>query len=660
LNKKVNNTEMDFTRRHPASNAVFPGSGMRPGIVRIFVISILALSGFFGSSFAAQQDSLRQPIPADSIVFGIDSLKASPHPAAKNIPRLKTEYYSLDGKAHPATDSVTTVVHDFRRLLHLNYNGMADVFRNTPAYQIYDFNDMGIPRYVAGIGLLPHQTAVQMDGHVLNDPVSGLYNTRFISLEEVRQVEADPTTAASGARLSRQLDAVNVVSRPMVVDEPYTRLMFRQGDFGYSDLDIDFARRINPQSSIQLGGVSKYYDLIDYRGVQYRAALNYQIAGRIFSRTRLNMNRERTWSRNISEYEMYHYAESRDDAFSDLTWRSAADTSDYWHFAVEGMRARRTNYASVDTFHARYRFDRFTLSVERRQSLLNMVIFGGAALSQTAVWGSALDQKYEDSEGQAFLRMEMKPLPGLMLYPAIRYQYSRDLQIDASLHSLWLFSRGQIKALIGRFSRAPLRNETSVQNRSFSGNHDLKDENNLTILLSGRYNVLPSLAMESQAGQRRIEDEIVFDGEIFRNTSERVFSFVTADLYWTFWRLNLSAGGMAGNGDVQVAPKASFHSGLIYHDNWLNGRIIIDATANFYWFDRRRQMLYNPIVERFYWGAGESPAYTTFSYKLAATVKDAQFYLAMDNPLSYEYSVIQGYYEYYRRVQFGLNWVLWD
>jgi hypothetical protein len=34
--------------------------------------------------------------------------------------------------------------------------------------------------------------------------------------------------------------------------------------------------------------------------------------------------------------------------------------------------------------------------------------------------------------------------------------------------------------------------------------------------------------------------------------------------------------------------------------------------------------------------------------------------MAMDNPFSYDYEYIKGYKQYYRRVQFGVNWVLWD
>ena len=110
--------------------------------------------------------------------------------------------------------------------------------------------------------------------------------------------------------------------------------------------------------------------------------------------------------------------------------------------------------------------------------------------------------------------------------------------------------------------------------------------------------------------------------------------------------------------DVHLAPSRSIWLQARYHDTWFNGALITDAIGNIYWYDRTDAIHFNPIVERFYWSDDYNGAYYMLSYKLTATIKSAQLFIAMDNPLAWEYSIIKGYSEYYRRIRFGLNWVL--
>lgn len=630
------------------------------------VLSVFLICLITSGNLTAQQDSLRlqSAVSDTSIKTAIqpDSIQTIKTRERSRVFEISPVWRSLDRKLLLSNETSKWAIFDFNKIILQNYNGAADVFRTCSAYQIFDFMEMGQPRYVTALGLLPHQTAVQMDGHGMSDPIHGMYNTRFISLDEAQIVEADPITAGNSGGISNHLTGFSVASRIVTPDEPYTRLMYRAGDFGYTDLDIDFAHCLNKQMTVQLGGVSKYYDPTAYRGVQYRVAFNYQIAENIFSRTRLNMNRERTWSRNFSEFPLYHYGESRDDLISDLTWFTDSTRSGNWRFSAEVLRTRRTNRFAADKFHLRYRFDRYLLSVERTLTFQGLDLSGGVNVFQNKVWGGSFKRDYVDSGADGFVRLDYLVNHSLRLKPAlgINYGYGQNILLHPAVEAEYEFSKLKARGSISRKSRAPFRNERSFQHNAFSGNRNLKNERMTSILAAIQYSPFTFLNLNIEGGQRRLEDEIVFDGKTFDNGAERHVSYLAGTGQVRFWWFTFSGGGQINSSSAQISPKKSGWLQLTYHDAWLNGKVIIDAVGNVYWYDRHQRLYYNPVVERFYLGAGESPGYYTYTYKLAATVKDAQFFLAMDNPFSYQYSFVTGYYEFYRRLQFGVNWVLWD
>ena len=150
------------------------------------------------------------------------------------------------------------------------------------------------------------------------------------------------------------------------------------------------------------------------------------------------------------------------------------------------------------------------------------------------------------------------------------------------------------------------------------------------------------------------------DSTSFYNGPDRNFNYLELNTEYSLYKFSLELTGSLGDVKINLSPKKAFTGQLRYRDAWLKGAVIIDAVGSFHWYDVHNKIYYNPIVERIYWSNSEADGYYYFSFKIAATVKSAQLYMAMDNPMSYDYQYINGYYEFYRRVRFGVNWVLID
>jgi len=167
------------------------------------------------------------------------------------------------------------------------------------------------------------------------------------------------------------------------------------------------------------------------------------------------------------------------------------------------------------------------------------------------------------------------------------------------------------------------------------------------------------LFFETSLGYNQIQDEIIFADDSFKNGNDRSWTYLTGQAGLDFWKIKLSAGGHLLDADQTVSAKQSFWSQLSYHDYWFD-TILIDATANMNWYSRHDAVYYNPILNRFYSGSDENASYMVYRFKIMGTVSDAEIFLEMDNLLKTELQFIEGYYNDFRKVRFGVNWVLWD
>lgn len=617
-------------------------------LLSIFFLSLYNLQGQIPQQITNSAPDSVTIQQFDSLGVKTDTLSSKPF----QLNPVNSHFMSLPDTTFVQTQIISTI-----------YNGFADIFRRKSDFQVYDFLEMGQPRFVAPLHLLPHQSAVFNEGHLLNDPLNGMYNLRFLSLDAVETVQAT-TAGFSTTTNSQQLqNTINVGGKILNPEKPNTRLMFRQGDFGYTDLDIRFAQRLNEHLSIQLGGLNKLNNINQHHGVIYKGALNFQASPKLFSRTQVRINDDRMKIYGIGDYSLFTYSEERQEFLQSFTYLIDPEKDVRLHLRAGFSGNRRKNSSAIDSFKVKYRFQRSYFELERnlRTGPLNWI--GGLSYNQTQVWGNALESDHNQTDFGSILLLDYSLLNSLNIMPSLKW--NKQWNGSAFLSSSFLVKYHLSKVMQMHFDlrqdrRRPNANESYFEYDQFRGNDQLQDEEISSVIASADFNFIKSLNLKLNSGYREIKKEITFDSTTFKNGSSRSFVYLggNASLDLNIFRFGL--GGQVSSGKNLIGPEYSGWMQLNYHDAWLNGAVIIDAIGQVHYFGPQNRIQYHPIIERFYPTNAQFDPFYTLSYKIVATVKSAELYLAMDNPLSTKYTFIDGYPEIYRRVRFGLNWVLWE
>ena len=595
-------------------------------------------------------DSLHIAQPPDSLSQASDSLKQKIKPVSTARPfSLKAIRFDTLGQITQKADTI----YKFKDIIFYNYSGFADLFRNHSSWQIFDFLDNGLPRYVSALNLLPQQTPFVFNGAPMNDPLSGLYNTRFLVPDDLDEVTTFEQATGN--------PAIRANSRTIIPDSAWSRIMFREGDLGFTTLNLGFARKLNNRLAVQLGGTNTLYDLNGYQGVIYQGTVHFQITPEIYSKTRVYINTDKVISKNESLFPHHIYKERYDALVQDIYW-STDKKSEVWHFrsALESSWRKRQLPDNSATF--RYKYDRYLFSAERNWQLDSLSLRAKVRTEQSKVWGSVFYQKYTDSELLSTLQADhnLNKYLGFHCGVSLSYRYGREPLWSPEISALLKYKRLKTNLYFRQQSRYPYRNERSFNAFSYSGNKDLANERFTTLGVSSEILAFDELHLSVESAWRQIKNEIRFNNRTFYNGPLRDFIYGSARFSYDFYKFRAAAGGQINFADVHLAPSKSIWIQARYHDTWFNGALVTDAIGNLYFYDTHNTIEFNPVAERFYWLDDKTEANVLFSYKLVATIKSAQLYFAMDNPFARKYAFVNGYFEYYRRARFGLNWVLWN
>ena len=625
-----------------------------------FLIAILPAQNADSLQVSFQSDSSfsKDETPVDTLGENIGTSEDQKKITKEEYARIWTEFQLNGGFNHTGT---LEKYYNFSNLININYTGMADVFRNHPSFQVYDFFSMGYPRFIAQNNLLPHQSDVYLNGQILNDPMHGMFNTHMISLDGLQDIDAN-----TGIPMYGYGNGVNLKPKALnSPDEPYSRVMFRQGDFGYTDLDIDFSRKLSDDISFNAGGINKIYEGSNNYGFQYRAGLFYRITRNLYSRTALNIDREKIINSNFSEFPLYRYREYRHDVSHSFYYLTDTQDTCYWRLDAGYTRIRRKHDAQGEndfTFLNRKRTDQYKLGLERDLAIGNFNLDASVSAYQNRFWGSSFSGKLTDSGMNGSVQIYYPILNWLEFYGDLRTGYlngqnlswSPSVELKLNFENLWFRLKGS------RSQRFPYRNERSLYFNQYRGNSDLDIESLDSYSATAGFNPFSNLFITAKIESNKVGNEIIFSDTSFYNGPDRKFNFAEINTRYSLYKFDLQLTGSFNDAGINISPKRSLSGQLHYHDTWLKGALIIDATCSFHWYDRHNAIHYNPIAERLYWTNDQMDRYEYFSYKLAATVKSAQLYMAMDNPTTESFQYVSGYYEFYRRVRFGVNWVLMD
>ncbi|KAA3612520.1 MAG: hypothetical protein D8M58_20365 [Calditrichaeota bacterium] len=603
------------------------------------LFSTLIISLFFNYYVFAQNNSIGQDsTKTDSILVSADSSSVSKEDSSKT----DDSYFK------------------HKDLINTNFGGFSNVMRTNESIQVFDFMEPGQPRFVAPINMFPHQAANIVDGFSRNEYTNGMFNTRYISLDQVESIRHRTNQAFP------QPQSFNAKLRRVQEEDAFTRLKFYEGDFNYTDLDILFARNYTDNLRIGLAGFNKGYGGSSalnnsHTGVAYDTYAIYQIDKSTRSEFTWRLNRERSGVHKRGFASNFSYAGFGNTFGMRFIFDADSLSGDKATIGVLANSSRHGNRSKADSFEVKQHSDDYTVYLAKDFSTAGNKFSTRFAVENHRIWGNAFDNGFSETRFSLNLSDKFIISEKSWLEAAVELEQLNDFDPNLNLSfSSTVFYSSFFSRLSAVYSnRYPTPVERRFSYESFEGNDNLKTETFADISFIQGWKPVSFLSFKSAMGASVIGNEVLFTGTTFQNKKDRSWGYLTAKGGINFWRLYLSAGGHILAADQTFSAKQMFWGQLSYHDYWFN-TVMIDATANLNWYSQHDAVYYNPILNRFYGGAGENPSYSTMAFKIVGTVSDAEIFLEMDNFLNTEVQFIEGYKNDLWKVRFGVNWVLWE
>jgi outer membrane cobalamin receptor len=583
----------------------------------------------------------------------------------------KLYWYDIHNNLSIKTDSSNYEIHRLADEKKLIYTDMSDIFRSQPLWFDFDLIEAGRPAYISLINTYPHQTPLFFGGALMNDQLQGVYNTQFIPLNYIQFAEVD---YAAGSLQNYALwsgSKISITPHSVQTQRPWTKIVYKQGGYGYSDVDIHFEIPFSSTFAVQLGGKNSGFDgaiqSSGYDGQNYRAEITWQFSPQWYFRGQIFLNRIKVGLASLDqdqEFAVPATRENRDDYFLDVTWiqddslRQRLHILFYYSNYSRKFKDNFTTY-TFETFSERFGFDANYNFVMGRSELLI-----GASTMLPKIYGDPFKKEVTIPALNTYGKLNIPFSEFLTFRAALQLSFVKDydLQILPALGTDLIFSENQYFSFdLTNGERLPNVTERFFDIDTLYGNQNLKPETYSTI--GGRYYYLEKdeWHLKIDAGYHRIENEIVWKDSTFSNRRDsRDFIFCGLEGYLKVWWLDFTLAGQYTFADVNLTPKSSVWGQA--HFNWvlLNGALIFDAFGTFTWYDKHQDIKYQPRIDRYYTGLGETDAFVTLSWKLVATIQSARIFLEMDNALEEYYEIVSGYPDFYRRLRLGVNWTLWD
>jgi hypothetical protein len=631
-------------------------------IVRIFILTIIPLIIFLPQVIHSQTI---EPDTTESPFAKRDTLKTLPV-------RSKLYWYNLDQVLKQRDEENNFDLYNLKSEIGLIYTDLTDVFRIQPLWMDYDLFESNRPSFLGSVNKFPHQTTFFHDGVVVNDLIHGMYNLQFIPVMFTQRVEGAHTQGSLRNFGMAGAAGINMVSNSLHTIAPWTRILYKQGTFGFSDIDISFVKPVTEYLSVQLGGFNKVYDGTfsnsDHHGTNYRGEITWQYNPNLFIRGQFFISRQRTGMTAFSLEQSIlfpRYIEWRDDYFVDVTWQPDDSTKNrlhvmLWNTYTFRRLKDRLNPAYVIKNHAK----QYGIDANYLFDISNLGILSGVGVQYPEIHGTAFQQNYSPFRAQLYAELDYPVLSDLFWRSGIQATLHKEFDPQITLNSqfnLSLSERQTLELTATRSVRFPTASELYFSFDTLYGNQSLSPEEHLTI--HSEYNYRDSTLWNFQiaAGYCQVKKEIQWIEPNFLNNNKlRSFYYTDVSLSIAFWKLTVGSGGHYNFADIYLSPRASLWGKIHFHDVWLKGAVIIDAYGEAYLFDTHRNIKYEPRLDRFYIESGNTGAFYTLSWKVVATVKAARIFFEMDNPLSEDYYFVEGYPEQFIRWRFGVNWILWD
>ena len=583
-------------------------------------------------------------------------------------------WYDIENAIKTRKDQIQNYVYRSDQEKQLIYRNMSDIFRQQPLWYNYNLVESGRPAYISSINCFPHQTSFYYNGIIMNDPIHGMFNSQYIPVNFIRNVQV--STAGNNFQDFGfgGTSSIHVVSSSKHTKAPWSKILFKQGNYGYSDLDLSFVHPATPDIAVQLGGINRVYDgstrYSDRHGTNYRGEVTWQLQNNLYLRGQFFLNRERVGLTSLFESTnaplLPRQIDLRDDYFLDLTWLPKDTISQRLHlvlFNTYSMRRLKDDSFVNPGYHNKYQFKRYGFDTNYNFNLSNFEFLVGSGAVWNRVWGTGFNKQYFPTYINTYGKLKIPMTSKLSLKPQVQITFNDDFDPQLSLSVLASNSfneNNEFSVGISRSSRYPNATEKYFNFDSLYGNSNLVNEDHISAFANFNSKILSNLEVNLTGQYNFIKNEIVWENNTYTNSTDRDFFVITGDIKYSFWKLNFDIGGFETFADLYVTSRRSGWLKLHYADIWLNGALGVDAYATLQYWGEHTAIKYEPRMERFYGLNGIEDAYTVFNWKIVATVQDARIFFEMDNSLSTIYEIVNQYQEFTQRWRFGVHWILWD
>jgi hypothetical protein len=615
-----------------------------------------------------KKETVQPQVPADTTA---KAPFAEPE-TLKTIPvKSKLYWYDLNNTLRMINDTSAYEVYRYSAQKSVIFTDLGSICQYQPLLFVYDLQEMNRPTYVAMINKYPHQNSIFYNTILMNDPVNGMYNLQFLSVDYTRFIESS-TAAGNFQNYSyNSAEKIAVTSAHRHTPASWSKILYKQGNFGYTDLDISFVKPVSEYVALQLGGFSRKYDGSisngDHRGYNFRGELTWQYSPRLYFSTQFYLGRERS---GMTAYEpnpdfpFPRIVENRDDYFFDLTWLPRDSTDERLHLVLyNGYTFRRLKDYFGQGYQLKTHINRYGVDVNYNLPLKRVEFLFGLGALLPRVSGAAFEKNYYPASFSTYSTVTLALTRKIGLRAAGQIVKARDFkaQLQPSLSvSLRPDKNQDIMIELARGIRLPTITERFFNFDTLFGNSDLGAEEHRSARLKYSVTLNPKWKISLSGGACWIRNEIGWSEPYFYNAGSRDFSFLALQSEFSFWKIDIQGGGQYTRADLNLTPRSSFWIGGHFSQVLLKGALLLDAYGTAMFFDRHRTINFEQRLDRFYLGDGEEQGYYILNWRVVATVKGVEIFAEADNSLSNEYEVINGYREFFIRFRFGVNWILWD
>ena len=161
-----------------------------------------------------------------------------------------------------------------------NYRYLGDILATLPGLWVRDLGTTGQWASFRMAGSDENQPLVLLDGRPLMNPWTGICDLNLVPVEMISKIDVYPSQNPFGCSAIGGL--INIVTRDVPSNRPYTKFVYRTGDHNFSDLDITYGQKISSRFEILSGALLQKFgeNLPDkkFKGQQIRSKIKVTLS----------------------------------------------------------------------------------------------------------------------------------------------------------------------------------------------------------------------------------------------------------------------------------------------------------------------------------------------------------------------------------------------